>query len=79
MNASEGCQDDTPSGAPFRIKDKASWVKAKWPSTKTCFAFDQGKVYNTETVVTHTGVDAVVAPTYQQDVIGSNPKPTLSD
>ena len=40
MNASEG---------PFGGKGKASWSKVKWPSTKTCFIFDWGEVYNAAT------------------------------
>ena len=49
MNASESRPAATPSVTPFRSKGKASWGKAKWPSTKTCFAFDRGEVCNAAT------------------------------
>ena len=49
MNASESRPATTPSVTPFRSKGKASWGKAKWPSTKTCFAFDRGEVCNAAT------------------------------
>ena len=49
MNASESRPAATSSVTPFRSKGKASWGKAKWPSTKTCFAFDRGEVCNAAT------------------------------
>ena len=57
MNASESRPAATPSGAPFRSTGKASWGNAKWPSTKTCFAFDRAEVCNAATCrYTHTHV-----------------------
>ena len=76
MNASQSRPAATPSGSPFRSKGKASWGKAKWPSTKTCFAFDRGGMpVMQQPVATHIIVDAMVAPTQRHGVIGS--KPTL--
>ena len=55
MNASESRPAATPSGAPFRSTGKVSWGNAKWPSTKTCFAYDRGEVCNAATCrYTHT-------------------------
>ena len=55
MNASESRPAATPSGAPFRSTSKVSWGNAKWPSTKTCFAYDRGEVCNAATCrYTHT-------------------------
>ena len=55
MNASESRPAATPSGAPFRSTGKASWGNAKWPSIKTCFAYDRGEVCNAATFrYTHT-------------------------
>ena len=55
MNASDSRPAATPSRPPFRNTGKASFGKAKWPSTQTCFAFDWGEVYNAATFrYTHT-------------------------
>ena len=55
MNASESRPAATPSGAPFRSTGKVNWGNAKWPSTKTCFAYDRGEVCNAATCrYTHT-------------------------
>ena len=79
MNASESRPAATPSVTPFRSKGKASWGKAKWPSTKTCFALDRGRYVTQSLVVTRTSVDAVVAPTQRHGAIGNAPNPILLD
>ena len=53
MNASESRPAATTSGAPFRSTGKASWGNVKWPSTKTCFAFDRGEVCSHLSLHTH--------------------------
>ena len=67
-------------GPPFVARHKASWGNAKWPSTKTCFAFDRGEACNAATCrYTHTRVDAVVAPTQRHSAIVNKPNPILPD
>ena len=88
MNASESRPAATPCGAPFRSTGKTSWGNAKWPSTKTCFAFEPNPILpdrhqppsvKQPPVATHTRVDDVVAPTQRHGAIGNKPNPILPD